>query len=164
MLLIANVAFGKNKWGIETVFMEPVQTPNYSYTTDSLTFEVFPSFYSNGKEGSIYFDVLNNTANRIYIEWENARLEDSRTVFSNERMFEIDRPKQDESVISGEQSISKELIPERYVFPNRPLGPLWDKSLLEKGYNQTASLIVPIRKEGQKTKDYKFKIKFVYKE
>lgn len=164
LLFIVNMAYSKDRWSVETIFIEPVETNNYAYTVDSLTFEILPSFYGGGNKGAIYFDVLNNSSNRIYIEWENARLEDSQIVFSDDRMLEINKPKQEEVVMSGEQSISKELIPRRYVFSNSPIGPLWEKSLLKKGYNQTASLIIPIRKANKKTKDYKFKIKFVYKE
>ena len=57
----------------------------------------------------------NGTDERIFIEWENARLTGSRIVFGTDRRITMDQPKADEAVSPHGHSISRDITGQIYV-------------------------------------------------
>lgn len=126
------------------------------YQDDSIrvTFE-FEYIPLNGVK-YLMIDILNRTDNRIYVEWENVRLNQTKFKFLFDSLHKDDLKKEDECIFGGESS--------GYRF-------------LEKDFNVTSSKVdnkeIYLRKRGDtelqvrlpirfqdKTKDYKFIFKF----
>ena len=78
-----------------------------------ITFDAYGSEYSGYWIRN--FEVKNGTDERIYIEWENARLDGSRVVFGDDSRISMRNPKADEAVSSHETSISREITGEKKI-------------------------------------------------
>ena len=98
--------------------------------------------WSHFNSSFISIIIDNKTKDRVYIEWENARLNGSNLAFSNDRKILLNNPKQDEVVHSQTQSILREIM--RRDFAEEGFFPQ-----IENG-----TLILPVR-IGNHTIDYK---------
>lgn len=93
-----------------------------------------------------FFQVFNKTNERIFIEWENARILGDRVVFSDDRRITMNNPKADEAVSPISFSIRRDItsarkIGENYIFPL-----FYTKNLKKNlGEKSTIYLKIPIR-------------------
>ena len=131
---------------------KPYESSDLYFSDDKIGVDFFPIKDYDG----IYFigiTVKNNTANRIYIEWENARINGSKVVFSDDSRLLMSNVKSDEVVVSGEKSETKKIMPKDNVHDNHLL------ALFR--YNNDRSIdipiILPIRYDNNIV-DYKFSI------
>ena len=97
--------------------------------------------------------VKNNTKERIYIEWENARCNSGRIAFDDDRMITMNEPKQDESISAYSYSITRDITSQNYLKYDYPM-PLYRKDDLIKGETSTVYLLIPIRFSDGKVVDY----------
>lgn len=104
----------------------------------------------------LILDVLNKTDDRIYIEWENVRLNKSKIKFVLDSKHKNDLRKEDECILGGESSgykfIDNDFTPSQQNAVNKEL-------YLRKRGDTELQLRLPIR-YGDKTKDYKFVFNF----
>ena len=93
------------------------------------------------------FKVKNGTDERIYIEWENARLDFSRVVFGDDNRISMRNPKADEAVSSHESSISRDITGEKKIGDGYQIE-LYDVRDLKKknlGSKDRTYITIPIR-------------------
>ena len=90
------------------------------------------------------FQVENKTDDRIYIEWENARIDGGKVVFGDDRFITKDNPKADEAVSSHSKSLSRDIT---YNTSGDYLIPLFRVKELKKdiGTKRHMFLTIPIR-------------------
>lgn len=100
---------------------------------------------------SIY--LKNNTNERIYIEWENARCNSGKIAFNDDRRITMNNPKQDESVASFSYSLTRKVTSQSKVMDDY-LIPLYKKDDLIKGETKNVYLLIPIRFSDGKVIDY----------
>ena len=116
---------------------------------EAVEFEVIPSLF--GDFVNIY--VKNNTKERIYIEWENARCNSGRIVFSDDRRITMNNAKQDESVSAYSYSLTREITSQSRVMDDY-LIPLYKREDLIKGETSKVYLLIPIRFSDGTVVDY----------
>lgn len=112
---------------------------------------------TDSKTAFIYgFTVTNNTDNRIFIEWENARFDESRVVFSDETRLTMGNPKADEVVFAKSRSISRTMTNQTRAGATYLLNFLYDPQKLKKniGTKAETKLIIPIRFPDDTVEDY----------
>ena len=92
------------------------------------------------------FVVKNNTDERIYIEWENSRLDGSRIVFGDDSYISMRNPKADEAVSAHSTSISREISGEKKIDLDYQLE-IYDVRYLKKnaGMKDNTYIKIPIR-------------------
>ena len=103
--------------------------------------------------------VINKTNERIYIEWENARISDRQICFGTDNAFSFNNTKSDE-VVHSKSSSQKEVG--RRVDPEY-MGPLFHESSLKNGGRSVNSIIIPIKYPSGKIIDYKVYVCLRYK-
>ena len=91
-----------------------------------------------------FFQVYNNTNERIYIEWENARCNHGKVIFSDDRRITMNNAKQDEAVSPNSYSLLRDITSATYV-GNDYLIPLFNKKDLIAGDVGKVFLLIPIR-------------------
>lgn len=92
------------------------------------------------------FYIRNNTNERVYIEWENARLTGSRIIYGDDRRITMGNPKADEAVSAHGSSIMRQITGETYIGSEWVI-PLFrtkdlKKNLSDKDYT---FIMIPIR-------------------
>lgn len=92
------------------------------------------------------FMVRNGTDERIYIEWENSRLDGSRIVFGDDSRLSMGNPKADEAVSAHESSVYRSITGEKKIGSNYQ-SPLYYERDLKKniGTKDTTSIKISIR-------------------
>lgn len=88
-------------------------------------------------ENVILICVGNRTEERIYIEWENVRINGSQIAFANDYIQDINNPHADEMIMSKETG-SKRVLSRRLI-------PLFDKEKVDDGYSDNIIILLPIR-------------------
>jgi len=110
-----------------------------------ITFDAYGSeYYGYWIEN---FEVKNGTDERIYIEWENARLDRSRVVFGDDSSISMRNPKADEAVSPHELSISREITGENKIGDDYQIE-LYNVRNLKKNYLGSKArtyITIPIR-------------------
>lgn len=103
-------------------------------------------FYAEYSSNSFVenFKVYNNTNERIYIEWENARCDYGKVVFDDDRRINMNNAKQDEAVSPNSYSISRDITSMNRV-GNDNIYPLFNEKNLKDGKNCYVFLLIPIR-------------------
>ena len=91
-----------------------------------------------------FFKVYNNTNERIYIEWENARCNHGKVIFSDDRRINMNNAKQDEAISPHSFSLSRDITSKNYVMDDY-LIPLFHKKDLKAGEVRKVYLLIPIR-------------------
>ena len=102
--------------------------------------------------------LVNCTNDRIYIEWENARCDNGKVVFGDDRRITMNNPKADEAVSSLSMSLrrgvtSADRIGSDYILP------LFRIKLLKEGFSDNVTLKIPIRFMDGSVEEYTFNVK-----
>lgn len=102
-----------------------------------------------------YFSVENGTDERIFIEWENARILNSRIIFSDDRRISMGNPKADEAVSAHRNSISRDITGESYIGDSYII-PLFRPKDLKKniGNKHNTYITIPIRYSDNTVEDF----------
>ncbi|MBR3496311.1 MAG: hypothetical protein IKH37_06235 [Prevotella sp.] len=109
------------------------------------------------------FTVKNNTDERIFIEWENARVTNSRVIFGDDRRISMGNPKADEAVSAHGSSISREITGETYIGSNYVL-PLFRPKKLKKniGSKDYVFFMIPIRYGDNTVEEFELELTVWY--
>ena len=99
----------------------------------------------------VKFSLYNKTNERIYIEWDNFRIENSAIAFDDDRRFTMNQRKEDEAVASESNSQNKSITMKDNVR---------DNYIVDFMKGNAYRVIIPIR-YGNKSIDYKVKIEFL---
>ena len=154
---------------IEIKMLSPIESDSWKYTNDSLDINFnFPKGYGYQTyllSGNIQFQLNNKTKERLYIEWENARLMGQKPAFGTDCKLgvRLNTKKEDELVVAESSSILRELLVERLsglsgVLGKTSFGAPWGGEMeLRKNREQIFDFILPIKFESGKTLDLKFK-------
>lgn len=134
-----------------------VRETNLINDREAVEFNIIPSSYGDGDFISIY--VKNNTNDRIYIEWENARCNSGRVVFDDDRRITMNNAKQDEAISAYGYSLTKHITSQSYVLDDYLL-PLYKKDDLIKGLRKNVYLLMPIKFSDGKVIDYHVTIEY----
>lgn len=146
MLLVASAGIAKYKPASARIISPECKGDQYE--NDSLVIGV--SAFDDVFLG-VYIE--NKLKDRIYVEWENFRWDGGAIAFPNDSRLFMDRPKQDEAIMSGEHSrksvIRKSRVGSSMVYK------WYNMKDLKKRGTQREFLIIPIRFSSGETKDYK---------
>ena len=110
---------------------------------------------SNYSGNFISITLFNHSNERIYIEWENARLYGSRIVFARDNDITMHQPKADEAISANSSSMYREITCETFVRPDY-LIPLYKAKDIRKGKagSKNIPIMLPIRFANGKVVDY----------
>lgn len=124
-----------------------VEGQTNKYEDDTIKVSFFPH------RNYLEIEIFNKTKERIYIEWENARIGNSAVAFGTDIKIKIDEPKANEVVYPESYSIRTELFPKNNIDSK-----VWmDIDEIQKKGEKFCNIILPVI-IGEKTKDYIFKI------
>lgn len=123
-------------------------TNEYEDNTIKVSFDV--------SEKALFVKIYNKTSNRINIEWENFRIDDSAIAFDTDRRLKMDEPKADEVVFPKSYSTHNNLIPKKAIEDSYIDG-WWKIDKIGKMGEQFTKIIIPIRVNNA-NKDYVFQI------
>lgn len=100
------------------------------------------------------FHCENKTDERVYIEWENARIFNSRIVFDDDRRITMGNPKADEAVSPNSCSIKRAITSEANV---QNVMDLFDLKGLKKniGEKSYTSIKIPVRFADNHIEEYR---------
>lgn len=142
------------KWSLEV-------TNELSDKAKLITFECRASEYYDRFISS--FHINNETDERVFIEWENARVDNSRIVFGDDNRLTMKNPKADEAVSPHSSSISRQITGERFVYSDFML-PLYRPKDLKKdlGSKNYRDVKIPIRYSDGKVVEYELKFAVWY--
>lgn len=109
----------------------------------------------------IIAEITNNTKGRIEIEWENAKFESEKVIFSDDSPLTMGNKKENEVIYSGDKL--KKTFTSKKFYSNRLLEvfSIFSKSTIKKnGGELKRTLILPVIHNGETT-DYRFELIFV---
>lgn len=116
--------------------------------------------------GNFKFQLKNKTPNRIYIEWENSRVDNEKPIFGEDNKITAKQKKEDEAVSGESSSIERSLFKENPLaaFSSSWAIPAYANGLLslKKLGGSSVSLLIPIRFMDNTTKDYKLMVNISY--
>ncbi len=106
------------------------------------------------------FRVWNATGERIYIQWEDARLLGGKVCFEGDTPLNYMNPKADESVFNYKFSIDRRLFSAKMINSStNSLYPMYDAKKLKKdGGSRTINLDLPVKFSDNHVELYKVKI------
>jgi len=119
---------------------------------------MFNSTYVEG------FRVWNGTSSRIYLQWEDARLANSRVCFKGDTPQNYQNPKADESVFGSSLSIGRDLFPSNNIDTyDNTLYPIYNAyELKRKGGSDFIKLKLPIKFADNHVELFEIKITYQY--
>ena len=129
---------------------EPVTNQECKFSDNGVTIYFEWSEYKNY---GITLIVKNETKERIYIEWSNARIEDEPICFGNDNSFTYLNSKPDEVIHAG--STCERFITRQSEFETEGREFFYLSYLKKYNTAGSRSVIIPI-KRGSDTKDYRF--------
>lgn len=126
--------------------------------TDSVLSIKFRAEYT---QSFIIAEITNNTEGRIEIEWENAKFESERIIFSDDSPLTMNNKKENEVIYGGDKLkktfTSKKFYSERLL----EVFSIYSKKTIKKnGGELKRTLILPVIHNGETT-DYRFELIFV---
>ena len=140
---------------VKIMLLQPYESSELKFSDSKVDIEFSPVY---GLDGYYFINVIvsNKTEKRIYIEWDNARINGSKAVFNDDRKLFLNNSKSDEVVISGEKSESRSIMPKENVGDDRLYPFFYNNS---NGFSNIP-IILPIRYSNDDVIDYKFTIQF----
>ncbi len=155
LALLPVIAIAKKPKNVRLAIVSPQYKDPAVFQDDNVTFE----FSWDSSDIGVNVKISNNTDSRIYIEWENSRLDDEPICFGSDNSFTYRDQKPDEVVHSG--SYSKRFVARKSQFENeyRRLF-YWDSTFKKYGESSAVPIIIPV-KIGDNVTDYSFQIKVV---
>lgn len=136
-----------------------VSTGGPYFEDDSVRFEFDYSMYLHPKFLTV--NIKNKTDSRLYVEWENARINDDQICFKTDNAFSFNNPKPDEVIHANSES-TKEIGNRQYF--NKGSVNLFNESSIKAHGRSLQELILPIRYASGKIIDYKVYVCVRYKQ
>ena len=150
LFFILFVSLGVSARDYKLVMLEPIQNETCVFNGFSFSISFEWSEYENY---GVTVIVKNESDSRIYVEWENARIEDEPICFGTDNSFSYRDRKPDEVVHSG--SRCKRFIARQSQFKYEGRELFHKKWAKERGISEKVVIIIPVR-SGEKVKDYRF--------
>ena len=100
--------------------------------------------YFDVNEKSLYLKIYNKTKNRMYLEWENFRIDNSAIAFDTDRRLKMDEQKSDEVIFPDNYSTHNYVIPKKAV-EDSYIKDWWNIDKIKKAGEQFTKVIIPIR-------------------
>ncbi len=88
--------------------------------------------------------LFNKTNNRINLEWENFRIDESAIAFDTDRRIKMDEPKADEVIFPLSYSTHTKLIPKKAI-EDSYIGDWWNIDIISKIGEKFSKVIIPIK-------------------
>lgn len=150
----------KKPKGEVAIELTPSTSSSTSYTDSIITVDIRPDW-----SGSFFkVNIHNNTQGRIYVEWENARIDGNKVLFSDDRPITMNQKKEDEVIMAGDMIYGKEITSKGKYYDSLGLLPLYkEKEMKKNGREYSYTIILPIRLADGTTHDYKFNARIFYK-
>lgn len=161
-LMVCVTANAKKK--PKPVFKYSLEVANMNERSEKGKLISFDCWVSGGDAMFIKdFQVKNGTDERVFIEWENARITNSRVVFGNDRKITMGNPKADEAISPNGCSISRWITGEIFI-GSRWAFDLYDTDFLKKniGCKDIIDVNIPIRFTDGIVEEYKLIIHVWY--
>lgn len=162
LALTVQVSAKESPYRIELKMLYPQTTDSWNYSDDSLdvSFSIAKGAYTYNIWSNLQFVLRNKTSNRVYIEWENARLLDQKPAFGSDTRLTVKNKKEDESVAAESNSIPRILLIEDFYggFETSTYTSPWNPYSLKKTGKFVFDFLLPVRFEDGKIKDIKFKL------
>ncbi len=128
---------------------------------DAISFSAYGSAYSNSFVSGFY--VNNKSDQRVFIEWENARCNFGKVVFSDDRRITMNNPKADEAVSARSLSISRDFTSMNNIGDD-DVYPLYNVKDLKNGKTKSVFLIIPIRYTDGSVEEYRLTLTYSWEE
>lgn len=176
LLLVCSTVMYSKAFG---QFIYKVEYPTRGIVQSEKDFRCF-SYSDQEKNIDLHFRITSNTIGvqihnksdqRVYIEWQGARINEEEIAFGSDAAITFRDSKPDESVYSKSYSVSRELFAKSQFSKEAYFNPLTgergskyvisDHSLSCKQlmrWNHRMSIIIPIRFADNTTRDYRFDI------
>ena len=95
----------KKPKGEVSVELTPSNSSTTTFRDSIITVDVRTDWSGNFFKVNIH----NNTQGRIYVEWENARIDGNKVLFSDDRPITMNQKKEDEVIMVGDMIYGKEI-------------------------------------------------------
>lgn len=95
-------------------------------------------------EKCLIMDIHNKTNQRINLEWENFRIDNSAIAFDTDRRIKMDEVKADEVIFPKSNSTHRYIIP-KIIVEDTYLKEFWNIDRIKKMGEQFSKIIIPIR-------------------
>lgn len=125
---------------------------------NAITLLCYASSYS---EEFLAIYIKNETNERIFIEWENARCDGGKIVFSDDRRITMNNPKVDEAVSANSESLRREITSLNHIGSDY-IVPLFRTKSLKEGIDDIVSLKIPIKFVDGKVEEYTFNVRLYW--
>lgn len=113
-------------------------------------------FTFDAQKKYLLFDVFNKTDQRMIIEWENVRIDNSAVAFGTDRRIKMDEMKAEEVVFPQTSTIHHELIPKN-IIQESYIDEWFNTNYVSFSGEQFFKIIVPVRFKDNVI-DYTFEI------
>ena len=153
--LLASMSFAKKPKNIRLVMVSPISSETPVYENDSIRFEFEWRDYKNY---GIYIKIINSKTSRIYVEWENARVQNERLCFGDDNIITYKQKREDEVIHAS--SYSRKFVGRKSDFTGRDTQIFPMSKVKETGESECREIILPIKHED-KTTDYRFALKII---
>ena len=110
--------------------------------------------------GIITFQLENKLSERVYIEWENARVNNNKVVFGEDTPLTAHNPKVDESIPSKSVSLKRIFFtdnPSKWSLSKYPF-----EAITINSYKYKITFRIPVKFENNKVVDYDFVVETIY--
>lgn len=104
----------------------------------------------------------NNTNERVYIEWENARCNSGKVIFGDDRRITMNNAKADEAISPHSTSLTREITSMDNIGSNY-LMPLFSIKNIQKGTDGNIYLKIPVKFADGSVEEYRFNIRLYWK-
>lgn len=135
----------------------------YSYHSkdkkDAIELVCLPSNYN---DDFITVYLWNNTNERVYIEWENARCEFGKVIFSDDRRITMNNAKSDEAISPHSSSLTRKITSMNNIGSDY-IRPLFSIKNIKKGIDENINLKIPIKFADGSIEEYEFNIRLYWK-
>lgn len=138
---------------IQALLVKPIMSDELTFSTDSIEVK----FFYWKTDGELRIKIQNKTKERIYIEWENARFDNSRIVFGSDSRLSMKNPKADELIHANSISHAKTIMPEGWVSSDYVITLIDESRVMKKGGHE-CDIILPVRFSSGEVIDYTFLI------
>ena len=116
---------------------------------------------SSYDENFLTIYLWNNTDERIFIEWENARCQSGKVVFGDDRRITMNNAKADEAISANSHSLTKEVTSADNIMSDDII-PLFRTKYLQDGIDKYVKIKIPVRFADGNVEEYDFYVRLYW--
>ncbi len=103
----------------------------------------------------------NNTNERVFIEWENARCQSGKVVFGDDRRITMTNTKADEAVSANSRSLTRDITSADNILSDDVI-PLFRTKYLQDGIDKYVKIKIPVRFADGTVEEYDFYVRLYW--